>query len=169
MWTVTWLYMVYNTLSHSDNQWWSSERCLSRASQWWKKNVKYMVTSTSCCPCSYLVFSHLTWQALRWHILELLLWWTAYNRDKESPCNSHMRREHVFTKCTQCGWRQRSHTIGGKICFDEYYCKRCGGQLLICVRIQLTKGKQNMLPLVIRETRACLLTYTLRMGGYWVV
>ena len=136
--------------------------------------------------CLHLSFSlkYRTWQALRWHILELLLWWITYNRDMftfhniqalswlrhwESPCNSHMRREHVFTKCTQCGWRQRSHTIGGKICFDEYYCKRCGGQLLICVRIQRTKGKQNMLPLVIRETRACLLTYILRMGGYWVV
>ena len=117
--------------------------------------------------CLHLSFSlkYRTWQALRWHILELLLWWTTYNRDIESPCNSHMRREHVFTKCTQCGWRQRSHTIGGKICFDEYYCKRCGGQLLICVRIQRTKGKQNMLSPVIREIRTY---YVLRMGGYWV-
>ena len=56
-------------------------------------------------------------------------------------CKPDMKREHVFTKCTQCGWRQRSYAIKGKICFDEYYCKRCGGQLLICVKIRLRKGK----------------------------
>ena len=101
----------------------------------------------------------------QWHITAVL---AQILRISFQLSNSDMRREHVFTKCTQCGWRQRSYAIRGKICFDEYYCKRCGGQLLICVRIQLTKGKQNMLPLVIRETRACLLTYILRMGGYWV-
>ena len=58
-----------------------------------------------------------------------------------STCKLDMKREHVFTRCTQCGWRQRSYAIKGKICFDEYYCKRCGGQLLICVKIRLRKGK----------------------------
>ena len=54
-----------------------------------------------------------------------------------------MRREHVYSKCIKCGWRQRSSTVRGNICFEEYYCKNCGGPLLICVDVLNDKDRNK--------------------------
>ena len=54
-----------------------------------------------------------------------------------------MRREYVYSKCIMCGWRQRSNTIKGKVCFEEYYCMSCGGPLLICVDICNDKSRNK--------------------------
>ncbi len=54
-----------------------------------------------------------------------------------------MRREHVYAKCIMCGWRQRSNTARGNVCFEEYYCMSCGGPLLICVDISNDKGRNK--------------------------
>ena len=54
-----------------------------------------------------------------------------------------MRREYVYSKCIMCGWRQRSSTVRGNVCFEEYYCMSCGGPLLICVDICNDKGRNK--------------------------
>ena len=54
-----------------------------------------------------------------------------------------MRREYVYSKCIKCGWRQRSSTVRGNVCFEEYYCMSCGGPLLICVDICNDKGRNK--------------------------
>ena len=54
-----------------------------------------------------------------------------------------MRREHVYSKCIVCGWRQRSSTVKGNISFEEYYCKKCGGPLLICVDVCNDKDRNK--------------------------
>ena len=72
--------------------------------------------------------------------------WLSKNFEKIFPAAHQcdpMRREHVYSKCTMCGWRQRSYTIKGKICFEEYYCLGCGGPLLICVEIRNDKGRNK--------------------------
>ena len=48
------------------------------------------------------------------------------------PTDRGMKRERDYSKCIRCGWRQRSSTARGNISFEEYYCKKCGGPLLIC-------------------------------------
>ena len=59
------------------------------------------------------------------------------------PTDRTMKREHVYSKCIRCGWRQRSSTVSGNISFKEYYCKKCGGQLLICVDVRNAKDRNK--------------------------
>ena len=61
------------------------------------------------------------------------------------PTDRAMKREHVCSKCIECGWRQRSITVSGPVSFVEYYCKKCGGLLLICpeVREVIDRNKTN--------------------------
>ena len=59
------------------------------------------------------------------------------------PTDRAMKREHVYSKCIRCGWRQRSSTVSGNISFEEYYCKKCGGQLLICVDVRNAKDRNK--------------------------
>ena len=54
-----------------------------------------------------------------------------------------MRREHVYSKCIVCAWRQRSSTVKGKTCFKEYYCKKCSGPLLIRVHVRQDKDRDK--------------------------
>ena len=59
------------------------------------------------------------------------------------PTDRAMKREHVYSKCIRCGWRQRSSTARGNISFEEYYCKKCGGPLLICVDVCNDKDRNK--------------------------
>ena len=59
------------------------------------------------------------------------------------PTDRAMKREHVYSKCIRCGWRQRSITVSGPVSFEEYYCKECGGQLLICVDVRNAKDRNK--------------------------
>ena len=43
-----------------------------------------------------------------------------------------MKRDHVYSKCVWCGWRQQTITTSGPVSFVEYYCQKCGDQLVIC-------------------------------------
>ena len=54
-----------------------------------------------------------------------------------------MKCEHVYSKCIRCGWRQSTSTASGNISFEEYYCKNCGDQLLICVDIHNAKDRNK--------------------------
>ena len=57
--------------------------------------------------------------------------------------NRAMKREHVYSKCIRCGWRQRPITVSGPVSFEEYFCKECGDQLLICVDVRNTKDRNK--------------------------
>ena len=54
-----------------------------------------------------------------------------------------MKREHVYSKCIRCGWRQNTSTVSGNISFEEYYCGKCGDQLLICVDVHNAKDRNK--------------------------
>ena len=54
-----------------------------------------------------------------------------------------MKREHVYSKCIRCGWRQQPITASGPVSFEEYFCKKCGDQLLICVDVRKTKDRNK--------------------------
>ena len=77
-----------------------------------------------------------------------------------------MRREHVYARCTRCGWRQRSYTIKGKICFEEYYCLGCGGPLLICVEILNELGRNKGCKNIMAQ--ACLANHLCSNTDYFM-
>ena len=54
-----------------------------------------------------------------------------------------MKREHVYSKCIRCGWRQQPITASGPVSFEEYVCKECGDQLLICVDVRKAKDRNK--------------------------
>ena len=54
-----------------------------------------------------------------------------------------MKREHVYTKCIECGWRQQPITVSGPVSFEEYFCKECGDQLLIYVDVRNAKDRNK--------------------------
>ena len=54
-----------------------------------------------------------------------------------------MKREHVYSKCIRCGWRQQPITASGPVSFEEYFCKECGDQLLICVDVRKAKDRNK--------------------------
>ena len=54
-----------------------------------------------------------------------------------------MKREHVYSKCIRCGWRQQPITASGPVSFEEYVCKECGDQLLICVDVRNAKDRNK--------------------------
>ena len=99
--------------------------------------------------------SHGSW-GIDLHIFALAQREFWENIPSSSPVRP-MRREHVYSKCTRCGWRQRSYTIKGKICFEEYYCLGCGGPLLICVEIRNDKGRNKGCKNIMAQ--ACLANY----------
>ena len=67
--------------------------------------------------------------------------------------NRAMKREHVYSKCIRCGWRQSTSTASGNISFEEYYCKKCGDQLLTCVDIHNAKENITLAVADLRGTK----------------
>ena len=47
-----------------------------------------------------------------------------------------MRVECVYSQCIVCGWLQDALKQKGVVAFLEYYCIKCGGNLLIPVEVR---------------------------------
>ena len=54
-----------------------------------------------------------------------------------------MKRDHVYSKCVWCGWRQKTITTSGPVSFAEYYCQKCGDQLVICSDVRKAKDEKK--------------------------
>ena len=55
-----------------------------------------------------------------------------------------MKRDHVYSKCVWCGWRQQTITTSGPVSFVEYYCQKCGDQLVICSDVRKARDKKKV-------------------------
>ena len=54
-----------------------------------------------------------------------------------------MKRDHVYSKCVWCGWRQETISTSGPVSFVEYYCQKCGDQLVICSDVRKARDRKK--------------------------